>query len=93
MKENVTLLDFWAAWCGPCKIMHPVIEELEHEFAGKVRVVKVNVDEPTSQKMVEQYQVGAMPTYIVEKDGNVVVQYVGTQSKRTLVEALNKALD
>lgn len=92
MKENVTLLDFWATWCGPCKIMHPVIEELEHDFAGKVRVVKINVDEPTSQKMVEQYQVGAMPTYIVEKDGNVVAQFVGSQSKRTLAEALEQQL-
>lgn len=92
MTEKVTLLDFWAAWCGPCKIMHPIVDEIEKEYAGKVKVVKVNVDEPTSQTMVEQYQIGAMPTYIVEKDGDVVSQFVGAQNKRNLTDALETAL-
>jgi len=92
MTETITLYDFWAAWCGPCKIMHPIIEEIEKEFSGKVKVVKINVDEPTSQKMVEQYQIGAMPTYIIEKKGQVVNSFVGAQGKTKLVEALNQAL-
>jgi thioredoxin 1 len=91
-SEGVTLFDFWAAWCGPCKIMHPIVEEIEQSFAGKVKVVKINVDEPTSQAMVEQYQIGAMPTYIIEKKGQVVSSFVGAQSKTTLVDALTQAL-
>lgn len=92
MTETVTLYDFWAAWCGPCKVMHPIIEELEKEYAGKVRVVKINVDEPNSQSLVEQYQVGAMPTYIVEKNGEVVEQFVGAQSKTRLANSLETAI-
>lgn len=92
MTETVTLLDFWAAWCGPCKVMNPVIEEIEHEYAGKVKVAKINVDEPTNQKMVEQYQIGAMPTYIIEKNGQIVSSFVGGQSKKILTEALDQAL-
>ena len=92
MAENVTLFDFWASWCGPCKVMHPIVEELEKEFAGKVKVVKINVDEPSNQAMVEQYQIGAMPTYIIEKSGQVINSFVGAQSKSTLVNALNQSL-
>ncbi len=90
--EDVTLLDFWAAWCGPCKVMNPIIEEIERDFDGKVKVVKINVDESESQKMVERYQVGAMPTYIIEHKGEIVNSYVGAQSKTVLVNALNRAL-
>lgn len=92
MAESITLFDFWAAWCGPCKIMHPIIEEIEKEYAGKVKVVKINVDEPASQTMVEKYQVGAMPTYIIEHKGQVVNQFVGSQSKTTLTNNLNQLL-
>ncbi|MDP3993205.1 MAG: thioredoxin [bacterium] len=90
--EAITLFDFWAAWCGPCKVMHPIVEEIEKEFAGKIKVVKVNVDEPSSQAMVEQYQIGAMPTYIIEKKGQVLNSFVGAQSKTVLVNSLNQAL-
>ena len=92
MTESVTLYDFWAAWCGPCKIMHPIVEEIEKTFVGKVKIVKVNVDEAENQAMIEKYQIGAMPTYVIEKDGQVVNSFVGAQSKTILVNALNKAL-
>ncbi|MEK7535153.1 MAG: thioredoxin domain-containing protein [Patescibacteria group bacterium] len=90
---SVTLYDFWAAWCGPCKIMHPVVEDIERSYAGKVKVVKINVDEASNQAMVERYQIGAMPTYIIEKKGQVVNSFVGAQSKVTLVSALDQALN
>ncbi len=91
MKE-VKLLDFWAAWCGPCKVMNPIVEEIEHEFADKIVVEKVDVDAPENQGKVMDYQIGAMPTYIIEKNGEVIQAFVGAQSKKTLVEALNQAL-
>lgn len=91
--EKVSLLDFWAAWCGPCKVMHPIIDELEKEYAGKAKIVKYDVDDAANQSVVEKYQVMAMPTYFIEKDGQVVAQFVGAQSKKTLAEALDKALD
>ncbi len=91
-QPKVTLYDFWAAWCGPCKVMHPVIEELEREYSGKIEVKKVDVDAPENQELVQQYQVMAMPTFFIEKDGQVVEQLVGAQSKSTLSAALDKAL-
>jgi len=91
-KPQVKLLDFWAAWCGPCKIMHPVIEELEKTYNDRVEVIKYNVDEEENQAPVQQYQVMAMPTYIIERDGQVVQQFVGAQSKTVLAQALDKAL-
>jgi len=89
---NVVLKDFWAAWCGPCKVMHPILDEIEKEFGGKVVIEKIDVDDPANQDTVFEYQVGAMPTFIIEKDGHVVEQFVGAQSKKTLTDALNHAL-
>jgi len=90
--SKVTLIDFWAAWCGPCKVMNPIIEELENEFGDKLEVKKFDVDDSANQAEVQKYQVMAMPTYFVEKNGEVVNQFVGAQSKKTLVEAIESAL-
>lgn len=92
-KGNVKLLDFWAAWCGPCKIMNPVIEEIEKEFEGKITVEKYDVDSADNQVVVAQYQVMAMPTYFILKGDQVVEHFVGAQSKAKLVGALEKALN
>jgi thioredoxin 1 len=91
-KNNVILLDFWAAWCGPCKIMNPIIEELEKTYEGKIGVAKYDVDDAKNQEFVQKYGVMAMPTYIIEKDGEVVEQFVGAQPKSALVNAIDKAL-
>lgn len=90
--STVKLLDFWAAWCGPCKVMNPIIDEIEKEFAGKVTIEKYDVDAPENQTKVEEYQIGAMPTYIIERDDQVFEQFVGAQSKTTLVNTLKQAL-
>lgn len=83
---NVKLLDFWAAWCGPCKVMNPVIEELEKALAGKAEVVKINVDE--NQAKASEYGVMSIPTYVVLKDGKEVGRKIGVTSKSDLVKLL-----
>lgn len=80
------LIDFWAEWCGPCKMMHPVIEELEKELKGKVEVVKINVDE--DQKEAAKYGVMSIPTYIVFKDDKEIGRRIGVVSKTELVKLL-----
>jgi thioredoxin 1 len=90
--HKVALLDFWAEWCGPCKLMNPILEEIEKEFGDKVEFKKYNVDEPQNEPLMTKYQVQAMPTFFIEKDGEVVESFVGAQSKSVLISALNKAL-
>lgn len=93
MNQNqVILYDFWAAWCGPCKVMHPIIEDIEKSYGDKIVVKKYDVDAAENQAIVQQYQVMAMPTYIIEKGGQVVQQFVGAQAKQTLTAALDQAI-
>jgi len=75
----VKVIDFWAPWCPPCKIMNPIIEELEKELKGKVEFVKYNVDE--EQEMSQKFGVMSIPTYVIEKDGNEVARTTGARSK------------
>lgn len=75
----VKLLDFWAPWCPPCKMMDPVIEELEKELSGKVKVAKVNVDEDPG--MAQKYGVMSIPAYIIEKEGKEVARLSGAKPK------------
>jgi thioredoxin 1 len=88
-KEPV-LVDFWAVWCGPCQMQNPILEELEKEFAGKVKFAKLNVDEnPT---VTSKYMVMSIPTLMIFKGGSSVKQMVGVQSKEVLVKELNQVL-
>jgi len=73
-------------------MMMPVIEEIENELSGKIEVRKIELDNPVNHSLIEQYQISSIPTFVVEKDGQLVSQFIGMQSKNTLVEALNKAL-
>ena len=84
----VKLLDFWAEWCGPCKFMEPVLEELEKELKGKVEIEKINVDE--KQEMAAKYGVMSIPTYIVVKDDREVERIIGATSKENLVKTISK---
>ncbi len=83
---KIQLLDYWAPWCGPCRIMNPVIEEIEKELAGKVEVVKINVDEKPEE--ASKYGVMSIPTYIVLKDGKEVGRKIGVTSKADLIKLL-----
>ena len=82
------LVDFWAVWCGPCKMLTPTIEQLSEEFSGKVKIGKVNVDE--NQSLAAQFGIMSIPTIIIFKDGKVVEQFIGVQPKSVYAEALNK---
>ena len=73
------LVDFWAEWCGPCRAIAPVLEQLSGELAGKLKIVKVNVDE--APDLAQMYQVRSIPTLLVIKGGTVVDQAVGAKSK------------
>ncbi|WP_028841129.1 thioredoxin [Thermodesulfobacterium hveragerdense] len=84
------LVDFWAAWCGPCRVIALIIDELAEEFEGKVKVMKLNVDE--NPVTPGKYGIRAIPTLIIFKNGEPVEVIVGAVSKNTIVNALNKAL-
>ncbi len=84
------LVDFWAEWCGPCRMLAPVIEELSKEFDGKVKVCKVNVDE--AQKMASDYRIMSIPTIIIFKEGKEVARMVGVIPKADITAKLNAQL-
>ncbi|EOD7558363.1 TPA: thioredoxin [Staphylococcus aureus] len=90
VESGVQLVDFWATWCGPCKMIAPVLEELAADYEGKADILKLDVDEnpPTAAK----YEVMSIPTLIVFKDGQPVDKVVGFQPKENLAEVLDKHL-
>ncbi len=84
------LVDFWAPWCGPCRAVSPIVEEISKELDGKVAVCKVNVDE--NQASPSRFGIRAIPTLIVFKDGEVVDQITGAVAKNNIMDLINKAL-
>ena len=85
------VVDFWAEWCGPCRMVSPVIEELAGEYAGKVNFVKVNVDE--SNELASKYNVFSIPTLAIFNKGEVITQQVGAASKASYKNMIDKALE
>ena len=85
------LIDFWAVWCGPCKMIAPIVEELAMEYDGKLKIGKVDVD--SLQQIAMQYGIRSIPTLLVFKGGKVVEQIVGAAPKKSLIDKLSKHLN
>ena len=89
-SEGVALVDFWAPWCGPCRMISPVIEELAEEFEGKAKICKVNTDE--QQDLSMKFGVKSIPTIVFMKDGEVVDTMIGAASKQAFADKINSLL-
>lgn len=86
-SDLVTLVDFWAEWCGPCKSIAPTVEELAEEYKGKAKIGKLNVDE--NPKTATQFGIRGIPTLLLFKEGKVIQQMVGVKSKSDIQKALD----
>lgn len=90
VKKGVTLVDFYADWCGPCRMIAPLIEQLADEMEGKATIAKLNVEE--APKVTADFSVTSIPTLIIYKDGREVDRIVGIRDKASLESSINKAL-
>jgi thioredoxin 1 len=89
-SQGLSIVDFWAEWCGPCRMLGPTIEAIADEYAGKVKVYKMNVDE--NPETPTQYHIRGIPTVILFKGGQVVDQLVGNQPRDVITQAIQRQL-
>ena len=89
-KEGVSMVDFWAPWCGPCRMIAPVIEELAADFEGKANICKVNTDE--EQDLAVKYGIRSIPTILFMKNGEVIDTIVSASSKQAFTDKINSLL-
>ena len=89
-SDKPVLVDFWAEWCGPCRMIAPIVEEIAKDLSGKLKVVKVNVDE--AQELASQFNIMSIPTLILFKDGEPVDMIIGAMSKDQMLEKINPQL-
>ena len=91
IQSGVVLVDFWATWCGPCKVQGPIVERVAGQVAGQARVAKLDID--AAPKIAERYHVDSIPTLMVFKDGKAEKRFIGVTKAETLVAAITAALE
>ena len=89
-ESGLVIVDFWATWCGPCRMLSPLLDEVEEELAGKITVVKVNVDD--ADEIAARFRIMNIPTLLFFKDGAVVDKTVGAMPKNVLLDKINANL-
>lgn len=87
---SLTVVDFWAPWCGPCRKMGPVLDEIAADFGGKIKVVKINTDD--NLKTAKEYSISGLPSLLIFKNGQAVERLVGLMPKTTIVSNIEKHL-
>ncbi len=88
--ETPVVVDFWASWCGPCRMVAPIMEELADDFEGRIKVAKVNVDD--QGELAAQFRIMSIPTILIFKNGQIAEKIVGARSKGEFVEFIEKQL-